>query len=215
MDMLLLIVIFVAAYLIGAIPTSILVCKKLKGIDIRTVGSGNAGATNVYRVMGLKVAIMVLSFDALKGALCTSLPGVIAHESSIWFKILGGLLAIVGHIWTIFAGFRGGKGIGPALGVFIALTPIPALIALFVWIISMLFSRIVSLSSLLAALALAISSWILHKTGALNINTSLVWFSTFVAVLVFLTHRKNIQRLIAGTEKRISSSKENSNEKAA
>jgi glycerol-3-phosphate acyltransferase PlsY len=198
---------FLLAYLVGSIPTSIIVCRLLKGIDIRKFGSGNAGATNVYRVAGLKIAVFVLAIDALKGVFGVSIPHFLFPQAGLGLKILGGFFAIVGHIWTVFAGFKGGKGIGPSLGVFLALTPLPALIAFVIWLVSMVLTRIVSISSMLAGAALAVSTFLFYKNGIAGTEKPLVYFTAGIALLIVVTHRKNIQRLINGTEARISSQK--------
>ncbi len=198
---------FAAAYLVGSIPTSIIVCRKLKGIDIRQHGSGNAGATNVYRVMGLKVAAFVLVMDALKGVFGVFIPLLLVPSAGLWIKILGGLFAIVGHIWTIFAQFKGGKGIGTSLGVFISLTPLPALAAFIAWVITVSITKIVSISSIIAGVVLALSTWVFYKKGIGGISFPLVYFTALIAILIIITHRKNIRRLLNGTEKKISSGK--------
>jgi acyl phosphate:glycerol-3-phosphate acyltransferase len=195
---------FALAYLAGSIPTSIIVCRALKGIDIRQHGSGNAGATNVYRVMGLKVALFVLTVDALKGAFGVFLPQIILQDANLLEKILGGFFAIAGHIWTVFAKFKGGKGIGPSLGVFLALTPVPALIALGFWVVVLLLTRIVSVASICAGADLAISSWLLFIMQKAGMELPLVYFTCAVALLIIITHRKNIARLLKGTENKIS-----------
>jgi glycerol-3-phosphate acyltransferase PlsY len=188
---------FILAYLAGAFPTSIVVCRFLKGIDIRQHGSGNAGATNVYRVMGLKVALFVLFVDACKGVAGVKLPGWILPEPVLWQAILGGFCAIAGHVWTVFARFKGGKGVGTALGVFLALMPVPTLIALLAWILVFALTRYVSVASMTAGAVLAVSA------GLSGASKPLLYFSIFIAVLIIVTHRANIQRLLRGTENRI------------
>jgi acyl phosphate:glycerol-3-phosphate acyltransferase len=199
---------FSLAYLVGSFPTSIVICRALKGIDIRCFGSGNAGATNVYRVMGLKVALLVLFTDALKGVFGVFVPWLLTSETVLWQMILGGLLAIVGHIWTVFAQFKGGKGIGPSLGVFFALTPIPAAMAFLTWIAVVAVTRIVSMASMLAGLTLAVVTWVLSCWKLFGTERPLAYFTTAVALLILFTHRKNIQRLLNGTENKISLKKE-------
>ncbi|MFH0919997.1 MAG: glycerol-3-phosphate 1-O-acyltransferase PlsY [Fibrobacterota bacterium] len=194
---------YILAYLAGSIPTSIITCRVLKGIDIREHGSGNAGATNVYRVMGFKVALFVLVIDALKGVFGVLLPGLVLGEVPVAFKIGGGLFAIVGHIWTLFAGFKGGKGVGPALGVFLALMPVPALSALACWIVVVAMTRIVSVASMVAGLFLFIVSLSCHVTGRFAIGRPEVAFSACIAVLLIITHRKNIVRLMQGKENKL------------
>lgn len=192
------------AYLIGSIPTSLIVCRILKGIDIREHGSGNSGATNVYRVMGWKVALFVLVVDALKGAAGTALPGLFVDYPSIWPKIGGGLFAILGHAWTLFARFKGGKGVATALGVFLALAPLPTLCALLIWILLVAATRIVSLGSMAAGGALFLATLLFHGASPGRYPVPLIVFTGIVAFLIIFTHRKNITRLKNGTENRIS-----------
>ncbi|MBL8028873.1 MAG: glycerol-3-phosphate 1-O-acyltransferase PlsY [Fibrobacteres bacterium] len=204
--------VLVICYLLGSIPTSIIVCKKLKNIDIREHGSGNAGATNVYRVMGLKVALFVLAIDALKGAVA-----VIVAKNMMWSwgdaaGMFGGLIAILGHIWTVFAEFKGGKGIGPALGVFIALLPFQAAISLGGWIFIVYKTKTVSIASISAGFLLFLSTLITHVACPESTNIRLVIFTFLVAVLIVVTHRKNIGRIMAGTENKLTFGKKDSNE---
>ena len=204
--MLSLVVIIVLAYLIGSFPTSIVTGKILRGIDVREHGSGNAGATNVFRVLGWKPGMFVMLFDIFKGFAATfwvsriSLgPVPLGHDVVL---IIAGCAAIFGHIWTVFAGFRGGKGVGTAAGMLIALFPTALLICLGVFILVFLLSRIVSLSSLSAALALpivlSVFKYVLHQP----ITMPLYIFGFFASILIFYTHRSNIKRLLNGTENR-------------
>ena len=195
---------YILAYLTGSIPTSIITCRVLKGIDIREHGSGNAGATNVYRVMGFKVALFVLTVDALKGAFGVMLPGLVLGKVTVEYQIAGGLVAILGHIWTVFSKFKGGKGVGPALGVFLALMPVPALSALLSWIVVVAATRIVSLASLIAGFFLLLVTIMCYANGWLGMGIPQVAFSALIAVLLVVTHRKNIARLVHGTENKLS-----------
>lgn len=192
------IIAYILAYLTGSIPTSILTCRALKGIDIRKFGSGNAGATNVYRIMGLKVALFVLAVDALKGVAGVFLPQWLMADPGIWSIMAGGLVAILGHVFTVFAGFKGGKGVGTALGVFLALMPLPALIAFGVWVAVLAITRIVSAASMASGVALCLATFLLARYPM-----PLIWFSVLVAALIFITHRANISRLLKGTENKI------------
>lgn len=215
--MLIVILAFVLAYLVGSIPFSIITCKVLKGIDIREHGSGNAGATNVYRIMGFKVALFVLILDALKGVFGVFVPvlliGKYAPDLLLSVKdynlmILGGLLSIFGHIWTIFAGFKGGKGIGTSLGVFFAILWLPTLISFISWIIAVKISKIVSLASIIAGIVLflaSLASFLLLKD---SLPLSYLIFTAFSMFLILFTHRSNIKRLLDGTEKKITKKKE-------
>jgi glycerol-3-phosphate acyltransferase PlsY len=204
-------VVLTLCYLAGSIPTSIIVCKLLKGIDIRQHGSGNAGATNVYRVMGFKVALLVLFIDALKGAFAVKLAtNYLYFNWGIFSGIAGGLVAIVGHIWTVFAKFKGGKGIGPALGVFIALLPMQAAVSFGGWIIFFAATRTVSIASIAAGFILFLSTLVAHIVRPNSTDIELVIFTGLVAALITVTHRKNIERIKAGTENKISFGKKDS-----
>ncbi len=200
--------IFLLAYLFGSIPSAVWFGKLIKGVDVREHGSGNAGATNTFRVLGWKVALPVFIFDVLKGYAAVKLyvwSGV--HFSNPDFvMIILGILAVAGHIFPVFAGFKGGKGVATLLGVMIALAPLPTLYAAIVFIIVFALSNIVSLSSLLAGLSLPIVYYIV--CGA-NIGFSYLklGFFVFVFLLLTYTHRSNIKRIFEGTESKIYFSK--------
>ncbi|RMD98877.1 MAG: glycerol-3-phosphate 1-O-acyltransferase [Calditrichaeota bacterium] len=201
-----LIVIFVAGYLLGSIPTSIIVGKIVKGIDIRQYGSGNAGATNVFRVLGWKPGVVVMLIDIGKGAVATLYASQLVFAEglpfSVYLKILAGLAAVFGHIWTVFAGFRGGKGVGTAAGMLFALYPIAGLICLAIFLIIAFSTRYVSLASISAAISLPIVLLIMSNVFHKLVELPLMIFSFFIALLIIYTHRSNIKRLIAGTENR-------------
>jgi glycerol-3-phosphate acyltransferase PlsY len=184
------------SYLLGSIPTGYWLGMAWKGVDVRKQGSGNLGATNVFRVLGPGPGIVTLVLDMLKGFLPV-LACLHFFPGDETLAIVVGLAAIIGHITSFFVGFRGGKGVATSAGVFSALLPIPALFALIAFGVSLALSRIVSLSSLIGASALAISSFWLAPSR---------WMSgaaTGVAVFIFWTHRGNIRRLIQGSEPRI------------
>jgi glycerol-3-phosphate acyltransferase PlsY len=207
-----------AAYLLGSIPTGFLVAKA-RGVDIRTVGSGNIGATNTFRVLGKPAGILVLLFDALKGYLACVLGAVIciyffnsSHEIGLrstsdtdsstlpplqLFAIIAGICAVLGHNYTCWLKFKGGKGIATTAGVYFALAPLPATTALATWIVFTLLTRYVSVGSITAAIALCVTVWATEKNLLLGIVT------TALSTLAILKHKKNIQRLMAGTENRI------------
>lgn len=209
--MLSLLVIFVISYLLGSIPTSIIVGKLLRGIDIREHGSGNAGGTNVFRVLGWKPGVFVMVFDAFKGfaaafwvSQIALSPIPIEHEL---VQIIAGLAAIVGHIWTIFAGFKGGKGVGTAAGMLLALFPIALLICLAIFAIMLFSTKIVSISSITAAVSLPIILTIFRYAVGIEVATSLYIFGFFAAALIVFTHRSNIKRLLNGTENKFGKKK--------
>ena len=192
----------IVAYLLGSIPTAVWVGKYFYNIDVREHGSGNAGATNVFRVLGKKAGIPVLIVDVLKGlfaALLANYSNITNNSELINFQLCLGAAALIGHIFPIFASFRGGKGIATLLGIIIAIVPSGALLAILVFVAILLSSRIVSLSSMITAIAFPMIIIFI-----LNINEpSLIIFSVFISVVVILTHKKNIVRLMNNEESRI------------
>tara|TARA_Y100000589_G_scaffold205004_1_gene193407 strand:- start:10126 stop:10773 length:648 start_codon:yes stop_codon:yes gene_type:complete len=203
------ITLIIAAYLIGSIPTAVWVGKIFYNKDVREYGSGNAGATNTFRVLGVKAGIPVLIVDIFKGWLSVKLPyffdtGMFAHTSSfINFQLVLGLAALLGHIFPIYAGFRGGKGIATLLGIIIALDFQGALFAISVFLVVLATTRYVSLSSMLAAMSFPLYIIAIEKNPYLSITI----FSLFIAILVLITHQKNIERLLRGEESKIFSKK--------
>jgi acyl phosphate:glycerol-3-phosphate acyltransferase len=215
------------AFLLGSIPFGLIIAKA-KGINIREHGSGNIGATNVLRVVGKKYGITCLLLDALKGFVPTviaislirfpgihnpmTLSGLLPHASEFpmltaqMFQVLTGLCAILGHNYSPWVGFKGGKGIATSAGVLIALMPTAVVILIAIWGLVFLFSRYVSLASILAAGALPFvtlwGSWLHGKIQNGTWNKPLFAFSIIIAVLAIWKHRSNIQRLLAGTEHR-------------
>lgn len=196
----------VAAYLIGSIPTALWVGRAFFGLDIREHGSGNSGATNTFRVLGKKPGSFVMAVDVLKGWVATSLATVMLNQGAIlpsqllYYQLACGVLAVVGHIYPIWAGFRGGKGVATILGVMLAIAPATVGVCILVFIGVLLASRYVSLSSMSAGVVFAL----LQLLPAFRPdNQLLVWFGFVVAGLLIYTHRANIQRLRAGTESRV------------
>jgi glycerol-3-phosphate acyltransferase PlsY len=190
------------AYLLGSIPSSVWLGKALKGVDLREHGSGNAGATNAFRVLGKPIGTAVLLFDMCKGYLAVQLaflqhqipPGT---ENWMLLKIGLGLLAVLGHIYPVFAGFKGGKGVATMTGVALALHPYAALAAMGVYLLVFLVARISALGSLIAVLTYPV--WIIWVFRSDSLSLRL--FSLFVVLLVLITHRANILRLVRGEEK--------------
>lgn len=186
----------IASYLVGAIPTSYLVVRLLKGQDLRTLGSGNLGATNLYRVLGWKYAVPVGIFDLLKGAVPV-LVFAPAAGGGDRTAILLGLAAVVGHVFSVFAGFKGGKGVATGAGVVLGLAPWAFVAALITWIILVKASGYVSLGSLGAALMLPPAVYLLHPE-----RRPMIWLFAGLAGAIVIFHRANIRRLLAGTENR-------------
>lgn len=195
----------VISYLIGSIPTSLVMGKLLFGKDVRHLGSGSAGGTNAFRVFGWKAGVPTVIVDVGKGALATlaisRLPGPtpLPHEA---LALIAGSSAVAGHIWTVFAGFRGGKGVGTAAGMVASLYPLPLAICAGVFALVLLSTGIVSVASLSAAVAFPLVLIALRVSGVLRVPLLLLWFSIPIAALIFFTHRSNIRRLAAGTENR-------------
>lgn len=203
-----------AAYLLGSIPTGYL-AGRARGVDIRTVGSGNMGATNVFRTLGKTAGAIVLVVDGLKGyAACAFLPPLIFNwlaphfsglaprfqaepvELQIRFNVAAGVFAVLGHNFTCWLKFKGGKGIATSAGVFFALAPLAVVIALGAWIIVFALSRYVSVASIAAAVALPATVWLTPNSLTLRIVT------TALGLLAIAKHKSNIERLFHGTERR-------------
>lgn len=215
--MLNLLVIIVLSYLVGSIPTSIIVTKKVAGKDIRTFGSGNAGGTNVSRVLGWKFGLLVILLDALKGSVAVILiarlylgsfpfPNATPFDDFTLVQIIAGISAVVGHIWTIFAGFKGGKGIATGLGVLIAVVTVDMLFALAIFVIVVSVSRYISLASITAAASVPIV--MIVRENIFNVDISgyhtILPFVIALSFLIIYTHRANVGRLIAGNENKFS-----------
>jgi glycerol-3-phosphate acyltransferase PlsY len=200
----------IIAYLLGSIPTAVWIGKWFYQVDVRTKGSGNAGATNTIRVLGWKAGLPVLLFDALKGWLAIKLVTIFPlafpeNEMIINYQVILGIAAVLGHIFPVFASFKGGKGVATLLGVGIALYPQSVLVVVGVFIVILLISRYVSLSSILAAITFPFIDLFVFNQEYLLLKI----LSIAVAIFVPLTHRKNIERLFEGTESRITLKKRN------
>ncbi|MFU8844707.1 MAG: glycerol-3-phosphate 1-O-acyltransferase PlsY, partial [Bacteroidales bacterium] len=195
----------VIAYLLGAIPTSVWIGKMFYRIDVRDHGSGNAGATNTIRVLGYKAGVPVLIFDVLKGWLAVYsanfYPYTWEAPGFTEFRITLALAAVIGHVYPIYVGFRGGKGIATLLGVGFGLFPVAALIALGVFLIVVAATKYVSLGSMIAAVTFPFTELVVlgHHD-----SIPVVILSFIIAIFVPLTHRKNIARLIRGEESKLS-----------
>jgi glycerol-3-phosphate acyltransferase PlsY len=187
-------------YLLGSISFSYLAGKVLKGIDIRKHGSGNAGATNTLRVLGVGPGVTVLVLDAIKGVIAVMLARWLGDGSAL-LLVLCGVAAIVGHNWPVFFGFRGGKGIATTIGVMLTLAPFPALYAGIVCIIAIAATRYVSLGSLLFTALLPILVWFM------KLPVEIFYFSLLVFAFAWIRHRSNIVRLLKGQENKLGSKK--------
>ena len=190
-----------AAYFLGAIPTSFIFAKFLKGIDIRQVGSGNVGATNVFRAVGKLPALFVLLIDISKGAVAATLIAKYFYSSNdifdyISYRALLGYIAICGHVWPIFLGFRGGKGVATIIGATITLAPFVFALSGIVWLVVFFLTNYVSLASIAMAVSLAISASILNQAFPIII------FTIAACGLSVYKHRENIKRLVRGEERK-------------
>ena len=194
----------ILSYLIGSIPTALIISRRFFGIDIRDYGSGNMGATNTFRVLGSRYGTMVIVFDILKGMaavmLYNFLPFYVNNDLERTNLMLGlGLSAVIGHVFPVFAGFKGGKGVATLLGMVLAIQPVIAVSCIGIFILVLFLTRYVSLSSILAAVALPICVlWIWNENELLYRV-----FALIVAILVVVTHQKNIGRILRGVESRV------------
>lgn len=188
----------VGAFICGSLPTAFIVAKRLKGIDIRQHGSGNVGATNAFRVLGKGPGSLVFAIDFLKGFLPVFIFSHSPQNTASYAPLVIGVFAILGHIFTPFLNFRGGKGVATGSGVLAASHPFLFLMVFGTWIISFLITRIVSISSILAIIVLAVAAWILYP------EDQATYVLTALSLFVLWTHRSNIARLMKGEEKPIS-----------
>lgn len=226
-----LLAILAVSYLIGSVPTSIMAGKMLKGIDIRQHGSGNAGGTNAFRVLGWKAGLTVTLIDILKGVVAAVSVvaffrmhpiGAYPDMNEVALRLLAGMAAVVGHVFTVFAGFKGGKGVSTAAGMLIGIAPVSMLMVIGIFLLTVWLSRYVSVASMLAAIAfpliIAIRKYVFELGGGLDyyvrlfgepfsfhdsLDYHLMIFGLLVAMAILFTHRANIRRLISGTENRI------------
>ncbi|MFQ3575811.1 MAG: glycerol-3-phosphate 1-O-acyltransferase PlsY [Cytophagales bacterium] len=194
------------AYLLGSIPTAVWYGRFHHGIDIRNYGSGNAGATNTFRVLGKRAGAIVMAVDMLKGWLATSMAfgfnhfGLISDHNTIYCQLVFGMIAVLGHVFPVFAEFKGGKGIATLMGMVLSIHIYAALICLGVFLLVFLTSHYVSLGSMIASLAYPVIMLI----PAFSPDEPIVLVFGFVIfVLVVLTHRKNVRRLLNGEENKI------------
>jgi len=202
-------IILLSAYLLGSIPFALLIGKITKGIDIRQYGSKNMGATNAVRVLGFKWGLLVFFLDALKAGfviLLFRLEILSYQEYSLFHPLIYGLIAIIGHFFPIFAKFKGGKGVACAAGVILIYHPITFLIGLFTFIITIIITKYVSVGSLFSSLIVFLTTFFLPNHNEFTAGRYDYWFIGFIGlmcVLIFISHRKNIIRLIKKTEPKI------------
>ncbi|HEX9218715.1 MAG TPA: glycerol-3-phosphate 1-O-acyltransferase PlsY [Gemmatimonadales bacterium] len=187
-----------ASYLLGATPTSYIAGKVGRGIDLREHGSKNLGATNVYRILGWKYAIPVALFDIAKGAIpVLFFAGWAGAAEHPWLPVALGGAAVLGHMFSPYVSFKGGKGVATAAGMFLALAPVAVLLAIPVWVLCLWLTGYVSLSSIIAVLSVPLSVALLQPG-----SPYVFWASVALVALIIFAHRRNIARLLAGTENR-------------
>jgi glycerol-3-phosphate acyltransferase PlsY len=189
----------VLAYLLGAVPTSYWVARLAGGVDLRAFGSQNLGATNLYRAMGWKAAVPVGLFDVAKGAIPVLVFAPRAGAEP-WLPMALGSVAVVGHVFSVFVGFRGGKGVATAAGALIVLAPVPFLVSAFIWGLVLRLSGYMSAASLVAAGAFPVATAVLRPGDPYTLGAAVV-----LAAFIIFTHRANITRLLRGTEARFGS----------
>ena len=201
-----LILIILLAYLVGSFPTSIVVGRMTRRIDIREHGSKNAGGTNAFRVLGWKAGLFVAMVDILKGVLATLLIAKIRVDPLMLdyelVQIIAGTSAVIGHVWTVLAKFKGGKGVATGGGMIIALFPWASLICFIIFSALVLTTRYVSLGSIIATSSLPFVLLTFDRMFGKSVSNSLLTFSILISCLIIFTHRSNIRRLINGTENR-------------
>ena len=185
------------AYLLGSIPTSLLVARHVAGIDLRTVGSGNLGATNLFRALGWRFAVPVALFDAAKGAVPVLVFAPATGSGTLGALLLGGA-AIMGHVFSVFVRFKGGKGVATSAGAVLGLAPLAFLISLGVFALTLRLSGYVSVSSILGAVAFPVAV----RLGGPD-SPEIFWFGVALAGLIALFHQANLRRIVRGTEPRI------------
>ncbi|MFK7846429.1 MAG: glycerol-3-phosphate 1-O-acyltransferase PlsY [Rhodothermales bacterium] len=213
--MLSLAVILILSYLVGSIPGSLWVGRWIYGVDLRKHGSGNPGATNAYRILGWKAGLLSTVVDMGKGFVAArfvaalridALPAFLSGSSG-WLivALVAGIAAVIGHMFPVFAGFKGGKGVNTAAGILLAVTPLNMLITFLAFCLVLWATRYVSLSSMIGAISYPVSLIVQkYVLGQSDVETSLVVFGVVLASFIVLAHRSNIKRLFAGTENRIS-----------
>ncbi len=193
----------VIAYLLGSIPSAVWIGKKYYGIDIREYGSKNAGTTNMLRILGRRAALPVFALDFLKGFVAVTIIQIIQYDDFVGnndvinLKIAAVFCAVLGHIFPIFAGFRGGKGVATLVGAVTGIAPSVSLLCFGVWFVILMITHYVSLGSIIAGCCFPAFSFLSPKV---NESVSFLVFSFVIAVLLLITHRKNIKRLCNGTE---------------
>lgn len=212
-------IVVLLSYIVGSIPTSVILSRWKYGFDIRAKGSGNAGGTNVFRVLGWKSGLLVMLIDIGKGVIATVIVARLFWDPTLPFynrtpfddftviQLICGAAAVIGHIWTVFAGFRGGKGLATSAGMLIGLAPTEFAICVGMFFLVFWAWKYVSLGSMAAAISFPLSMFVRENVFGDEIHSynTLIYFAIAVAVLLLYSHRANIKRLLQGTEKKINS----------
>ena len=214
MDVVTLIAIVLLAYLLGSIPSSVWMGKLFFGKDVREHGSGNPGATNTARILGWKAGIIVLLFDVFKGWASAQLVflaphGALHDDQSVYFKVILAAAAVAGHIFSVFLRFKGGKGVATIFGAIIALYGIKVLILVGIFMLVLLTTGFVSVASVLTSVSFPFVEWLIFSQD----SAALIGFAVLVAIVVPLTHRKNMGRLLKGEESRFFSWRRKKNDR--
>lgn len=212
-----LVLIALLSYIIGSVPIGLIISKLFFGFDIRSKGSGNIGSTNAYRVLGWKGGLAIQIIDILKGIFAVaviavwfgnglSFPNITGFEDLTLIKVGAGVFAVIGHIWSVFLKFKGGKGVNTAAGMLIALVPIDVAVAFGLFSIAVIFSGYISLGSITAAFTIPSSLFVRHNFLNVDIPgySTLIYFSLLICAMVIYTHRSNIKRMLEGKENRFS-----------
>lgn len=194
------IIVLLFSYLLGSIPNGYIFGKQFAGKDIRNYGSGNVGATNVARVAGYKVGLLVAILDITKGFLSVYIAkSFLLPEYSMAFVFIAAILAIIGHDWSLFLSFEGGKGVATSVGVILSLFPLAFIVLFVVWIVMIYLTKMVSVGSILGAISLPISILFIYSS-----KISYIIFGIIIAALVIFSHRSNIKRILKGNENKMS-----------
>ncbi len=210
-----LILVILLSYLAGSIPTAVIISKKFFGFDIREKGSGNMGSTNAFRLLGWKWGVTVQIVDILKGVFAVivianllgdgiSFLSIDFFQDKTIVQFIAGMAAVCGHIWSMFVGFKGGKGINTTMGMLISIAPVDISIAIGIFLIAVLFSGYISLGSIAGAIAFPSSLFLRYNIFGVDIPSYsiIIYFALAIAILILYTHRTNISRLLKGTENR-------------
>ncbi len=189
---------FVISYIVGAIPFAFIFTRLITGEDVRKIGSGNVGATNATRVMGFKMGVLVGVLDVLKGFIGVSIAQwLLPSNLPIYYLLLASFLTVIGHNWSIFLNFSGGKGVATTFGILLKLMPVSFFAFIIIWLSIVLLTRYVSLASIVSAISIPVIAFLYYE------NFYLTFFSLLLAMLIIIRHHSNIDRLVKGNERKV------------